>query len=442
MIDHLKPFVLGRGTHSLSGWKSTVVTTEEEFDALESDWNCLTRESACTVFQHFDWLRTWWKHFGPRGRCRLHIVVLSYNSNIVGIAPLYIDATPVFGVIPVRRVCFLGRRTSDYLDVIAKRGFERKVAERLLLHFQFIRSHWDVVLLEDIPEHSATRTLLCEAATDAGFFVRCEVTEYCPQISLPDSWDAYLKKLPKKARHEIRRRERLLKHHFDLQFESVHDHEMFDQAFADFIALHQHRWNARNEPGTFADPVCRAFQCEAASRLFRHGLVRLNFLKLNGRRSVGSYTFVHDSTYALYLLGMHCIGRAGSFSPGLVMCSFDLRQAIQEGQCVFDFMRGTEAYKYEFLARNQPNWRLTLNKDSWFAHRLGRVQRNLVLIWELLVRRVHKEIWRFQRARQRYGLFSPAIAAYICGAAFSCTRDTVRKTSTAIRSRVLQKPRQ
>jgi len=423
-----------------SAWTIRVETTNEGFDALEADWERLTSESACSVFQQFAWLRSWWNYFGTRETTRLHIVVISYEGTVVGIAPLFLDWTPLYGFVPFRRLYFLGRKSSDYLDIIAKKGWESEVVEHLSHHLSTIRSAWDVLLCEDIPDASQMHRLLLDTASHYGLLGTAEISERCPKVILPQSWDTYLQMQTKKTRHELRRRERGLYSQFDAVFETVRDEHNFDAAFEEFVALHQERWNTRGEPGVFADPTCRAFQSEAARRLFRKGLVRLNFLKLNGKRAVGSYAFARGGHYALYLLGMGNTDGARKYSPGITLCSENIRQAISEGCRVFDFMRGSEDYKYTFLARDEPTWTITLHSTGRFSLRLSRLLLTLAVLTEALRLRMRKEVWRLKYVANRHGVFSWTMARHCLKSLVETVHDALQKFRRPLQPRYVHHP--
>ncbi len=451
-IGHLRTSLPTQQAFDEADWSLRVITREADFDQLEESWNELVQHSACTVFQDFVWLRTWWRHHARAKETRLHIVVIARDGNVVAIAPFYIERVRLFGFVPLTCLRFLGRRHSDYLDVIIRHGAEKdEVYAQLARHLVVIRRQWDFALLEDIPHRSASLTMLLEAAHRVGLNGTAEVNEQCPSIILPQSWEEYVRRLSKKERHECRRRERKLREQyvhrlskkerhecrrrerklrerFQAEFETITDERELGHAFEDFVALHQQGWSDRGEPGVFAESATLAFHREVIGELFRRGYVRLGFLRLAGQRVAGTYAFVYGATHALYLLGMsgrHC---ARSLSPGIVMCCYNIRQAIEEGRRVFDFMRGVEHYKYALAAHDEPNWTLTLYaaRRKWFlsTHRL----RDAVVLWESLQHRVGKELWRLRRAVRNEGWFSSETVKQFIRSCVALIRDGIRKS--------------
>lgn len=437
--DHLRVFPPTEPSFNEADWTLRVVTSEEEFDQLEQDWNELVQHASCTVFQDFAWLRSWWQHDVRTRDAHLHIVVLSRGTYIAAIAPLYIERVRLFGFAPVTCLRFLGRRHSDYLDIIIRHDVDAtKVYAWLVRHFVELRQRWDFVLLEDIPHRSPSSRILLEVARRVGLDGTTQVSERCPTIILPHCWEQYLRRLSKKERHECRRRERRLHEHYHVEFETITDERELARAFEDFVALHQEGWNDRNEPGVFAEKATLAFHREVIGTLFRRGYIRLGFLRIAGERIAGSYSFVYGTTHALYLLAVSGRRRVRSLSPGIALCCFNIRRAIEERRRLFDFMRGTEPYKYALAAHDEPNWTLTLEAAprKWFV----RARRVLVavVLWESLRHRVAKELWRLRHAAVHEGWLSAATAQQFVRSCFALIRDGIKKSRAPLQPLYLE----
>ena len=62
-----------------------VVTSDEEFHSLQSDWNALHREANGKPFQSFDWLFSWWRVY--RDLIRMQLLVVRDGDRLVGVVP-------------------------------------------------------------------------------------------------------------------------------------------------------------------------------------------------------------------------------------------------------------------------------------------------------------------------------------------------------------------
>ena len=69
-----------------------------------------------------------------------------------------------------------------------------------------------------------------------------------------------------------------------------------------------------------------------------------------------------DGTVGLYNSGF--APEAASLSPGLVLLSHLIRDAIARGRARFDFLRGEERYKLEFEPTLHDVFRVTVGRDG------------------------------------------------------------------------------
>ena len=78
------------------------------------------------------------------------------------------------------------------------------------------------------------------------------------------------------------------------------------------------------------------------------GIFRLSFIRVNGELAAGTIGFVFEGTYSLY---NSAFDRGWQrLAPGMVLVAEDMREAIDDGCAVFDFLKGDYAYKYRFGA--------------------------------------------------------------------------------------------
>src|SRR5262245_829945 len=102
----------------------TIVETAESFYELREEWDALLKESSSDcVFLTHEWLYTWWKHLAD-GR-RLFVLAARMDGKLVAIMPLA-RRSPQYARMMPSAFEFLGSGVvgSDYLDLIARRGYE------------------------------------------------------------------------------------------------------------------------------------------------------------------------------------------------------------------------------------------------------------------------------------------------------------------------------
>jgi CelD/BcsL family acetyltransferase involved in cellulose biosynthesis len=388
-----------------------LVDSTQEFDALELEWNLLFEENGTSVFQSFEWQRTWWKYFGEGNpRARLYIIVIRSERRLLAIAPFLIETVNTLGLYTLRKISFLGRRDSDYLDILVAKGFESVSADVIASHLAKHSSMFDVLYLEDIPEHSRTHTVLYEALARVQFRGELFINEYCPRVHLLDSWEATLSSLTGTHRRHLNQRRRQMRENFVAEFEVTAEQKDVSQDMNDFIALHQRRWNKKGYKGVFSDQRMVLFHHEVARRCFQRGWLFLAFLRLDGKRTAAVYGFRFRDELEYYLGGVEEDGAARPYSPGSVLHSYAIEAAIKEGRNVYDFMRGRERYKYTFGAVDCANWTILIlrsqSKAAGFKFRLEQLM-------ERIGRRVEQERFLMNQVFKANSFVSLSLGKYV-----------------------------
>jgi CelD/BcsL family acetyltransferase involved in cellulose biosynthesis len=397
----------------LAGVTVRVVESTAGFDGLERDWNALFETSATTVFQSFDWQRTWWKHFGERRKdVRLHIVTVRGEDGLLAVAPFYIETVRPLGVLRLRRLLFVGRRDSDYLDILAARGREVECIERIAAHLAQHRELFDMAVLEEITDRSPSSLLLYQAFLDQGWVTSRSVDELCPRTQLRRTWEETVAALPINYRREIRRRLRNIDKAYDVELELVQPGAQVEPAMREFIDMHQDRWVRAGYKGVFADSRQAAFQCDVANCLSRRGWLFLAFLRVHGQRCAANYGFSFRDVLSTYMPGAREIGDLSKYSPGRVLHARSMEWAIENGKTVYDFMRGREHYKYELGATDVPNWSIVAYPGK---ARLTAIKHRVDVIATAVRRRAQGEASTLLFTARKEGWFSIALRRHVTG---------------------------
>jgi CelD/BcsL family acetyltransferase involved in cellulose biosynthesis len=117
--------------------------------------------------------------------------------------------------------------------------------------------------------------------------------------------------------------------------------------------LHSRRWNGRNEPGIFADPRMADWLREACLALEEAGLLRLYLMKSSAGPAAALCVFGAKGR-SFYYIGGFDPDRA-ALGLGTLLVGHAIGEAEREGHRSFDFLRGSEPYKYRWGAVDQPS---------------------------------------------------------------------------------------
>jgi len=327
----------------------------EAFSSLEQQWKGLLRRSrADTIFMTWDWQQTWWEWFGQESW--LSVVRIRDGAELLGLVPLYTQGNG-----PERRTFRLagGVEVSDYLDLIV--AADAREVQTYEAFWRWLTQDsdegWDLLDLHNVPASSPTlRRLPALAEASSEFEVSLHVEEVCPVITLPSTWDEYLSSLSKKERHEVRRKVRKANREAMVRCYYADDPTSLYGELEDFIALHR---TSADPKSSFMDERMQGFFHALAEAAQHNGWLRLAFLLVNNVKASAMLCFRYGNAFQVYNSG-YDPELYPELSTGIVLLSCCIRDAIEEGLELFDFLRGEEDYKYRFGAERTEIYNLKI----------------------------------------------------------------------------------
>ena len=365
------------------------------FEAVDPvRWDTLAAANLwATPFSHWAFHRAWWDGYG--GNAHEETVVLvpagaPDDAEPVAIAPLmhrhevepddvelrttirHTDGPLLTPVSPDAKAVFFGASYhADYATLLAAPADLLAAADALAAYCADggDPGHpmpWDAVDLRRLrtgdPAADALAAAFGSREMEQGWTLNVEPEEVCPVATLPQggTLDDYLATLGKKERHEIRRKVRRAEAVGEVRLDDASD------PLADlpaFIDLHQKRWGA---DGLFPDTEGGAHSRTFFRRLFElfpvGGPLSLAFLTVGGRRIAAGVSFQTADSLLYYNAGVD--PEARDLSPGVLMVERYVRRALERGLSRMDFLRGDEAYKYEWGAVDEPIRRLLVRRTG------------------------------------------------------------------------------
>lgn len=344
-----------------------VVDDPVRFAALEPEWNELLADSAAGCpFLTWDWLHAWWTHLG--GDRRLSIVIVRQEGRLIAIAPLSLSRArlPWFWQWEFLGTGFAG---SDYLDLIARRGYENAGIRGI---DQTLRSKRLALHLEHLPPDSLA-SRLTPALTESAWICHTISRGICPFISLDGhDWDSYLASVGPAHRANVRRRLRALARDFDMQFELTLNEDQRRTALESLFTYHDQRWQNRGGSSAFQTGPLRAFHHDATRRALARGWLRLYTLKLNGDVAAVMYGFLFHNRFYFYQHGFD--EHYSPYSIGCALMAMTIQAALGEAAHEFDMLYGDEKYKSLWTHERRSLARI----DLFPPHLPGRLHRRSV----------------------------------------------------------------
>lgn len=323
--------------HSERDFETTLITRTGDLVRLLPEWWALwSRAERATPFQSPAWLLPWWHVFRPG---ELMTAAVRHDGLLVGLAPFYVE-NGSYG----RRLLPLGIGNTDYLDVLIDGAPAGMVGDALARAYVTEAARWDVWSMEELRPDALARTL-----PFGGLRSEERAQSACPVLALPDSaaeWQG-----SRGGRRWRRAWNRVLRHDHVRIVEGL---SLTSTALLeDVIDLHGRRWTANGKVGVMANPDVRLFHRTVLPRLLASNLLRLFGLKVEKRIVAAHYGLAHRGEAYAYLNGFD--PTYGFESPGTALIGHAIQHAIAEGCTQFHFLRGQEAYKYDWGAEDRWN---------------------------------------------------------------------------------------
>ncbi|MEL7542369.1 MAG: GNAT family N-acetyltransferase [Pseudomonadota bacterium] len=327
----------------------TWVREVPDLDALEASWRALEADDTTTLFQTYDWVRHWCRHYveQPRksfARSRqncLAIVVGRVAGRVVTIWPL----TQKCGV-RTARLEWLGAPVSQYGDALFARDVDPALVARASLDFLSQHSEADALVLNKVRDDSPLTAALeaCNAT--------CTGTDTAPFLSLAAGTDPTHANdvFPAKARKNRRRHRRRLREEGDVSFDVALPGEEAAALVAEAFAF-KRAWLRKNGRVSFAfaDDRIDSFFASLASGHAAPRIVPTVFVLRCGETPVAiNIGFVSGETLLIHVAAYNPAFER--FSPGSLLFEDSIRWACAQNLTAFDLMSPGDAYKRDWTS--------------------------------------------------------------------------------------------
>jgi CelD/BcsL family acetyltransferase involved in cellulose biosynthesis len=371
-----------------------VVDDERDLRAIEPAWRALLERAVHPQpTQTPAWLSSWWRVFGGSGGRELRLVVVEAGGEMIGLVPLLRRWQMQDGVFPMATLELLGSGEaasdeicSEYIGAIAARGHEGEVARALAgAVTSGALGGWDELRLVRMSSDDPTVPLLADALRGRGAGVELTVTDACPFVRLPSTWEGYLAQLDGSRRYFARRTLSDVETWAGpggLALKKARTPAELARGWNILCALHEERWDGA---GAFQSEHFRRFHELVTARLLRGdgGSLELLWLEVRGAPVAVLYNIVHRGDVHFYQSGRsRDVPR--QVRPGIALHLYAIRRAIEQGCQTYDFLAPAHPYKQKLAPACQRHL-LTLSAaaPSLRARAFRGARRTARQIWDL-----------------------------------------------------------
>jgi CelD/BcsL family acetyltransferase involved in cellulose biosynthesis len=240
-----------------------------------------------------------------------------------------------------------GSHDSDNLDLPVRPAWEAEFSQTVFEWMEQQSSAWDVCQLRTLPAHSPVGNRLLNLLKARGWktFVSSR-----PQsvVELPNTWEAYLKRLSSKERGKIGLRARRLEKKYHIEIRKCTEESELDVALKALFELHGKHWQLRGLPGTLHAPERRRFYRELAGLLLACQRLEMWLLEADGKIVATQFGLRYGNT--VFSLQEGFDPEYSADSVGYVLRSQVLKNLIAAGIRKYDFLGGADDSKLRWGA--------------------------------------------------------------------------------------------
>jgi len=378
---------------------------EEAIGALRAEWQALFRASGAPPFLSWEWIAAWqrWLNHGRTP----YLLCARGGNELVGLLPLGIEEIRLPGLpVKVRRLSLLGEGFggADYLDVLALPEQAEQAASAIFDHLAR-RVSFDVLELDGMAADSPNLPLLERRfGEEASFHHRLTPRFVCPQVELDGDWAAILKR--GRRADNFKRRLRQLRARDGFEYRVITRPAESGAAFERFLKLHEACWADRGGSDATGHESLQSFHRDVVIRLAEAGLLRFDELWVEGSCRASIYGLDDGRRYCFYNSGYDTAWK--NASPGLVLLGLSIEDAIKRGVRGYDFLRGTETYKFDWANTTRETVSVLVARRGLPARLfIAREQTQLAaraFAEALLPAQAAESIRRWRRSQRRAGL--------------------------------------
>jgi len=332
-------------------YKFEIINNLTQWSKIETEWDNLLSGSANNeVFQSYTWLRTWWEHWG---KGELAIVVCCAEEQTVCILPFYIES--MFGL---KIVKFLGRTSSDYLDVIIDStcSAEEVLSESLKYFTKHCR--FDAIELEELPSVSP----LLEVIRKKNFkflsdIANNSISVYIPALSTEQLYEQHINK---KKISRVKSRYKKLQKTGDIQYEELTS--LSEADLNSFFELHVKRWISKGKSSTLSEEEYKGYFNSLSREFNRKNQLFFPVLRLDNEIIACMFGFRYNSKIYYYIPTFKQELMYYNLGHLLIMNIVNNRKDGSMDEV--DLLRGTEPYKYIWSSCERQNYKVVLSRRS------------------------------------------------------------------------------
>jgi CelD/BcsL family acetyltransferase involved in cellulose biosynthesis len=311
--------------------KEGSVELHGSIESLVDEWDDLADRVRTSPFLRPHWFSLWIRAFGGRTL----VLTLHQDGRLVA-------------VLPLRRLRGgLASMTNDHTPEFGLLSENEEAAYALAQGLFSLRPRY--LSLKYLNDSGLSMRSLRKAAAEARYRVIVWDSERQPYVVVDGDWDRYERSLKGKMRRDLGRRRRQLQEQGALSLDVQDGRQRLTALLEEGFGLEPSGWKEASRTAIRSRPETHRFYSDLAEWSAERGILRLSFLRLDGRPLAFQYGLEDGGTYS-FIKGGYDPAYA-RFAPARLLIYGLLERAFSIGLRRYDFLGAPEAFKLEWTER-------------------------------------------------------------------------------------------
>ena len=286
------------------------------------------------AFLTWEWLYSWWKHYGKQRE--LWLITAWISKKLVGVAPLMLEDRRKYGL-KQRVLCSLGTPDIDVGGFIVCDG-DPQIYAALLDHLIAQKALWDILELNEFMLDGPEIEQLISCFRNAGFAKHQKNNRHF-YLPIQGDWPSYLGRLSQNLRGDLRRKVRRIKRQGQHTFKHHSGQEVTWQDISTIFEINKYG----RYPHLYIPGEERAFQRELLALMSDRGWLDIYLLYINDQPVAYRYGFTFKGKFEDWRNGFNT--QYYELSVGKVLLMLVIEDCYKRAYEGIDFLRGDEGYK-------------------------------------------------------------------------------------------------
>jgi len=328
----------------------------EELLSLKEEWNRIVEKSqGSTIFQTFEWLYNYSKHFSKKNPL---LILLAFSEDkLIGVAPLQKLKYNKIGIFSKKKITFLGEIFSEYNDFIVYSEYFFSVINSFI---QYLSEYYSDYYLDlrDIPDQSLTNTFFLKHTRYFKIELKSEVYLY---IKTSRNIEDYLSEYSKKTINTLKRKINKLQ---KMNSEFVFCNYLNEYDLLKLIEFNLYRQNKKKLISFFENKNNISFVQQIVKEYNNTSFLLSSQCQINNETKSVCLCFLFNNKLHFYLSGFDF--ELQKYSLGMVHLHKIIEYCFNKKYAEFDFMRGSDDYKFRFHPEKRYLKRYLININNSF----------------------------------------------------------------------------